>query len=99
MPYSSIMKQKVGMRKTKGRCIVAGKKALVATSTVTMNGKGIVLSTPLKVSCCGVFRSANTGEYELQFTVPDDGRIDDKSSNMFCLRFSSFNSLLNPKAI
>jgi hypothetical protein len=57
---------------------VAGKKALVATSKVTKNGKGIMLSMPLKTVVVVFLDLQNTGEYELQFTVPDDGSIDDK---------------------
>jgi hypothetical protein len=56
---------------------IAGKKALVATSKVTTNGKGIALSTPLKSVVVVFLDLQNTGEYELQFTVPDDKRIDD----------------------
>jgi hypothetical protein len=36
------------------------------------------VSTPLKTVVVVFLDLQNTGEYELQFTVPDDGRIDDK---------------------
>lgn len=57
---------------------IAGKNALVATSIVTKNGKGNALSTPMKSVVVVFLDLQNAGEYELQFTVPDDGRIDDK---------------------
>jgi hypothetical protein len=62
----------------KREMIVAGRKALVATSTVTMNGKGNVLSTPLKSVVVVFLDQQDKGEFELQYTVPDDGRADDK---------------------
>jgi dipeptide/tripeptide permease len=62
----------------KKEMIVAGKKTLVATSKVTINGKGNVLSTPLKSVVVVFLDQQNKGEFELQFTVSDDGSAEDK---------------------
>ncbi len=62
----------------KSEMLIAGKKALVATTKVTKDGKGNMLSIPLKSIVVVFLDKYDKGEFELQITMPYDGGVDDK---------------------